>query len=147
MPISPLLQASDAHVQVRIIEGDGCLHLVGQETDVIDAEFGFVAFDAIVKRMDRQIRFAVGAEAIAAPLLAAEGGVDVARLFLVLAAMLVGATRRLVANLSVDDCLQKRKAALAGGDGQHAASDIPRLLDAARYHPRHIVIDPARLPR
>lgn len=26
------------------------------------------------------------------------------------------------------------------GDGQHAASDIPRLLDAARYHPRHIVI-------
>lgn len=36
------------------------------------------------------------------------------RLDLTLTSMLVGATRRLVANLGVEDCLQKRKAAIAG---------------------------------
>jgi hypothetical protein len=48
------------------------LHLVGEKTDVVDAVLRFVTFDAVVKGMNRQIGFAVGAEAVAAPLLAAQ---------------------------------------------------------------------------
>src|SRR5258707_2078383 len=48
------------------------LHFVGEKTDVVDAELRFVTFDAVVKGMNGEIGFAVGAEAVAAPLLAAQ---------------------------------------------------------------------------
>lgn len=51
---------------------EGCLHIVGEETDMVDAESRFMAFDAIVKGMDREIGLTVGAKAIAAALLAAQ---------------------------------------------------------------------------